>query len=111
MLPPISRPLRSLAEQPATGPSKRLRLLRGIGRLAAPRAIAIPASPRRAIREPAGRSSDRLLADHFDAARLAESRRDLRTRGQEAAASTVAALLLDLQRFLEVRRERVEDPR
>jgi hypothetical protein len=64
--------------------------------------------------DPGGLQADPLIASlaaHFDAARLAESRRDLRTRGREAAASTVAALLLDLQRFLEERRERVEDRR
>ncbi len=47
------------------------------------------------------------LAGHFDAARLAESRRALRTRGPKASAAAVSALLEDLGRFLSERRERL----
>jgi hypothetical protein len=47
------------------------------------------------------------LAGHFDAARLAQSRRALRDRGPEAAAAGVAALMEDLERFLAARRERL----
>ncbi|OHD22192.1 MAG: hypothetical protein A2064_04145 [Spirochaetes bacterium GWB1_66_5] len=104
----------ALAEQPGyPDRPKRLRLLRGLlgdwqrrARLLASRIASAG--------DPGGLQADPLvasLAGHFDAARLAESRRDLRARGREAAASTVAALLLDLQRFLEVRRERGEDRR
>jgi hypothetical protein len=62
--------------------------------------------------DPSGLASDPLsasLAGHFDAARLAESRRALRVRGPEAASASVAALLEDLERFLAERLKRLED--
>jgi hypothetical protein len=102
------------AEQPGyPDRPRRLRLLREL--LADWQGRARQAASRIASAgDPQGLQADPLiasLAGHFDAARLARSRRDQRTRGRQAAASTVAALLLDLQRFLEERRERLGDRR
>ncbi len=47
------------------------------------------------------------LAGHFDAARLAESRRALRTSGPLEAIAGTAAVLRDLERFLAERGERL----
>ena len=63
--------------------------------------------------DPAALAEDPLaasLAGHFAAARLAESHRTMRTRGPQAAAPAVAALLEDLGLFLGERRERLEGP-
>jgi hypothetical protein len=92
--------------------SQRLRLLRRlledwrqrVGRLA---------SVVNRARDPSPLGGDPLaasLAGHFDAARLAESRRALRTRGPGAAAFVVAAVLEELAAFLAERRERLEGP-
>lgn len=104
----------ALAEQPGyPDRPKRLRLLRELladwQRRARRLASRIASSG-----DPQGLQADPLvasLAGHFDAARLAESRRALRTSGRAAAAATVSALLLDLRRFLDERRERLEDRR
>jgi hypothetical protein len=92
--------------------SQRLRLLRGLlGDWR--RRVRRLASGIAASRDPSGLAEDPLatsLAGHFDAARLAEGRRVLRTRGPEAAASSVAALLEELAGFLAERRERLEGP-
>ncbi len=89
---------------------QRLRILRGLLEDWRQRARRLGSQITEA-KDPAGLSADPLsasLASHFDAARLAEGRRTLRTRGPEAAAVSVSALLEDLGRFLDERRERLK---
>ena len=90
--------------------SARLRILRGLLE-AWQRRVGDLRSRIEAEGSPAALDGDPLassLATHFDAARLAEARRVLRTRGRETAAAKAAAVLLDLEGFLAARRARLD---
>jgi hypothetical protein len=108
------RPERSAAALPAhpgyPGRPRRLGILRGLLQDWQQRASRLGARIA-AAGDPAELAADPLaasLAGHFDAARLAESRRAMRIDGPKAAAVVVTVLLEELGAFLGERRERLE---